>query len=295
MPQIKLMPRLHQVLGLFWQVRKLPTVATVLLLVVLVIPAVFAPIVAPHDPLIAPDGVRGRLEPPVFAGGSWRFPLGSDHTGKDILSRVIHGSRVSVTIAAIGIAISGMIGTTLGLIAGYYRGIVEAIIMRMVDISFSIPPVLLALALAVAIKPGMRTVLLVVGIQLWSVYTRQVRGDTLGVMQQDYILRAKAAGASDLRILYRHILPNVTNTLIVLATLQVGFIILLEAGLSFLGVGLNPPTPSWGLMVADGRILIITAWWVALWPGLAILFTVFGFNMLGDWLRDRLDPRLRQI
>ena len=295
MPQIKLMPRLHQVLGLFWQVRKLPTVATVLLLVVLVIPAVFAPIVAPHDPLIAPDGVRGRLEPPVFAGGSWRFPLGSDHTGKDILSRVIHGSRVSVTIAAIGIAISGMIGTTLGLIAGYYRGIVEAIIMRMVDISFSIPPVLLALALAVAIKPGMRTVLLVVGIQLWSVYTRQVRGATLGVMQQDYILRAKAAGASDLRILYRHILPNVTNTLIVLATLQVGFIILLEAGLSFLGVGLNPPTPSWGLMVADGRILIITAWWVALWPGLAILFTVFGFNMLGDWLRDRLDPRLRQI
>ena len=231
----------------------------------------------------------------MFAGGSWRFPLGSDHTGKDILSRVIHGSRVSVTIAAIGIAISGMIGTTLGLIAGYYRGIVEAIIMRMVDISFSIPPVLLALALAVAIKPGMRTVLLVVGIQLWSVYTRQVRGDTLGVMQQDYILRAKAAGASDLRILYRHILPNVTNTLIVLATLQVGFIILLEAGLSFLGVGLNPPTPSWGLMVADGRILIITAWWVALWPGLAILFTVFGFNMLGDWLRDRLDPRLRQI
>ena len=295
MPQIKLMPRLHQVLGLFWQVRKLPRVATVLLLVVLVIPAVFAPIVAPHDPLIAPDGVRGRREPPVFAGGSWRFPLGSDHTGKDILSRVIHGSRVSVTIAAIGIAISGMIGSTLGLIAGYYRGIVEAIIMRLVDISFSIPPVLLALALAVAIKPGMRTVLLVVGIQLWSVYTRQVRGDTLGVMQQDYILRAKAAGASDLRILYRHILPNVTNTLIVLATLQVGFIILLEAGLSFLGGGLNPPTPSWGLMVADGRILIITAWRVALWPGLAILFTVFGFNMLGDWLRDRLDPRLRQI
>ena len=114
-------------------------------------------------------------------------------------------------------------------------------------------------------------------------------------MQQDYILRAKAAGASDIRILFHHILPNVTNTLIVLATLQVGFIILLEAGLSFLGVGISPPTPSWGLMVADGRVLIITAWWVALWPGLAILFTVFGFNMLGDWLRDRLDPRLRQI
>ena len=295
MSQDKLTERMRQLLILFLQIRKLPTVATVLLLFILVIPAIFAPIVAPHDPLTAPDGIRGRLEPPVFAGGTWRFPLGSDQTGKDILSRVIHGSRVSITIAAIGIALSGIIGTTLGLIAGYYRGLIEAIIMRMVDISFSIPPVLLALALGIALKPGMQTVLLVVGAQLWSVYTRQVRGDTLGVMQQDYILRAKAAGASDIRILFHHILPNVTNTLIVLATLQVGFIILLEAGLSFLGVGISPPTPSWGLMVADGRVLIITAWWVALWPGLAILFTVFGFNMLGDWLRDRLDPRLRQI
>lgn len=282
-------------LSLASRVRELPKAATIMLLLVLVIPALFAPIVAPHDPLVPPDGLRGRLEPPAFAGGTWRFPLGSDQTGKDVLSRVIYGSRVSITIAATGIAISGTIGTALGLIAGYYRGIIEAVIMRLVDISFSIPPVLLALALAVILEPGFRTVLIVVGAQLWSVYTRQVRGDTLGVMQQDYIMRAKVAGASDIRILFKHILPNITNTLIVLATLQVGFIILLEAGLSFLGVGMNPPTPSWGLMVADGRVLIVAAWWVALWPGLAILFTVFGFNLLGDWLRDRLDPRLRQI
>jgi peptide/nickel transport system permease protein len=275
--------------------RSLPKAATLMLLFVLVIPAAFAALIAPHDPLVPPDGLRGRLEPPAFAGGTWRFPLGSDQTGKDVLSRVIYGSRVSIAIAATGIAISGTIGTALGLIAGYYRGIIEAIIMRLVDISFSIPPVLLALALAVILEPGFRTVLIVVGAQLWSVYARQVRGDTLGVMQQDYIMRAKVAGSSDIRILFKHILPNITNTLIVLATLQVGFIILLEAGLSFLGVGLNPPTPSWGLMVADGRVLIVAAWWVALWPGLAIMFTVFGFNLLGDWLRDRLDPRLRQI
>ena len=282
-------------LSLVGRARELPKAATLMLLLVLVIPAVFAPFVAPHDPLVPPEGLRGRLEPPAFAGGSWRFPLGSDQTGKDVLSRVIYGSRVSITIATTGIAISGTIGTALGLIAGYYRGIIEAVIMRLVDISFSIPPVLLALALAVILEPGFRTVLIVVGAQLWSVYTRQVRGDTLGVMQQDYIMRAKVAGSSDIRILFKHILPNITNTLIVLATLQVGFIILLEAGLSFLGVGMNPPTPSWGLMVADGRVLIVAAWWVALWPGLAILFTVFGFNLLGDWLRDRLDPRLRQI
>ena len=145
------------------------------------------------------------------------------------------------------------------------------------------------------IKPSFRTVIIVVGALLWSIYCRQVRGDTLSVRTQDYIARARVSGASDIRIMLRHVLPNITNTLIVLATLQVGFVILLEAGLSFLGVGLSRPTPAWGLMVADGREVIIRAWWVALWPGMAIMLTVFGFNLLGDWLRDRLDPRLRQL
>jgi len=198
-------------------------------------------------------------------------------------------------ISIIGIASAGTVGITLGLIAGYYGGKVDAVIMRLVDTSFSIPPVLLALALATAIEPSFRTVIIVVGALLWSIYCRQVRGDALSVRVQDYIARARVAGASDIRIMVRHVLPNITNTVIVLATLQVGFVILLEAGLSFLGVGLSRPTPAWGLMVADGREVIIRAWWVALWPGLAIMLTVFGFNLLGDWLRDRLDPRLRQL
>jgi len=221
--------------------------------------------------------------------------LGTDKAGRDVLSRVIYGSRVSIAISLIGIAIAGTIGVSLGLIAGYYGGLVDAAIMRLVDVSLSIPPVLLALSLAAALEPSFRTVIIVVGALLWSIYCRQVRGDTLAVREQDYIARARVAGASGFRIMVKHILPNITNTLIVLATLQVGLVILLEAGLSFLGVGLSRPTPAWGLMVADGRELIVRAWWIALWPGLAIMMTVFGFNLMGDWLRDRLDPKLRQL
>ena len=282
-------------LRLLRRVGSLPKFATIILLLVLVIPAIFADVIAPYEPLEAPGGVRGRLEPPVFAGGSWEYVLGTDKVGRDMLSRILHGSRISITISAIGIAIAGTIGTTLGIISGYFGGRVDAIIMRLVDVSLSIPPVLLALSLATALEPSFQTVILVVASLLWSIYCRQVRGDTLSVRQQDYIAKARVAGASHIRIMTRHILPNITNTLIVLATLQVGFVILLEAGLSFLGVGLSRPAPAWGLMVADGREVIIIAWWVALWPGLAIMLTVFGFNLLGDWLRDRLDPRLRQL
>ena len=285
----------RRALHLLAQVNRLPKFPLVLLLLILVIPAIFAEVVAPYGPVDSPQGIRGRLEPPVFAGGSWNHALGTDLTGRDMLSRIIYGSRVSITIAGIGIAIAGTIGVTLGVISGFYGGLVDAIIMRLVDVSLSIPPVLLALTLATVLEPSFRTVIIVVGALLWSIYCRQVRGDTLSVRTQDYIARARVSGASDLRIMVKHVLPNITNTVIVLATLQVGFVILLEAGLSFLGVGLSRPTPAWGLMVADGREVIIRAWWVALWPGLAIMLTVFGFNLLGDWLRDRLDPRLRQL
>ena len=282
-------------LRLLRQVQQLPKFPLVLLLLILFIPAIFAEVIAPYGPLDSPQGIRGRLEPPVFAGGTWSHVLGTDLTGRDIFTRVIYGSRVSITIVGIGIAIAGTIGVTLGIISGYYGGLVDAVIMRLVDISLSIPPVLLALTLATVLDPSFRTVIIVVGTLLWSIYCRQVRGDTLSVRTQDYIARARVSGASDMRIMLKHVLPNITNTVIVLATLQVGFVILLEAGLSFLGVGLSRPTPAWGLIVADGREVIIRAWWVALWPGLAIMLTVFGFNLLGDWLRDRLDPRLRQL
>ena len=198
-------------------------------------------------------------------------------------------------ISLVGIGIGGFIGVLLGLIAGYYGGRTDQLIMRVVDVSLSIPTVLLALSLAVALGPGLDTIVIVVAALLWAVYCRQVRGETLVMKERDFIARARAAGCSDARIIFRHLLPNIVNTLIVLATLQLGLIILLEASLSFLGVGLSPPTPAWGLMVAEGRELIITAWWVAMFPGIAIMLTVLSFNLLGDWLRDRLDPMLRHI
>jgi peptide/nickel transport system permease protein len=278
------------------EARRLPLIPIVILLVVLIVPAIFADVIAPHHPLKSPLGLKGRLEPPMWAeGGTWTHILGSDKAGRDVLSRIIHGSRVSMKISLVGIGIGGFIGVTLGLIAGYYRGRIDHVIMRVVDVSLSIPTVLLALSLAVALGPSLKTIVIVVAALLWAVYCRQVRGETLVMRERDFVSRARAAGCSDARIIFRHILPNLTNTLIVLATLQLGLIILLEASLSFLGVGLSPPTPAWGLMVADGRELIITAWWVAMFPGVAIMLTVLSFNLIGDWLRDRLDPMLRNV
>ncbi len=278
------------------ETKRLPLIPIVILLVVLIIPAIFADVIAPHDPVKSPLGLAGRLQPPVWSeGGTFTHILGSDKVGRDVLSRIIHGSRVSMQISLVGIGIGGFIGVILGLIAGYYGGKTDHLIMRIVDVSLSIPTVLLALSLAVALGPGLDTIVIVVAALLWAVYCRQVRGETLGMKERDFIARARAAGCSDARIIFRHILPNIVNTLIVLATLQLGLIILLEASLSFLGVGLSPPTPAWGLMVAEGRELIITAWWVAMFPGIAIMLTVLSFNLLGDWLRDRLDPMLRHV
>ncbi len=278
------------------RIRRLPLIPIVILLVVLIIPTIFADLIAPHDPLKAPLGLAGRLQPPVWSEeGTFTHILGSDKAGRDVLSRIIHGSRVSMQISLVGIGIGGFIGVILGMISGYYGGRTDQAIMRVVDVSLSIPTVLLALSLAVALGPSLKTIVIVVAALLWAVYCRQVRGETLVMKEQDFIARARAAGCSDARIIFRHILPNITNTLIVLATLQLGLVILLEASLSFLGVGLSPPTPAWGLMVADGRELIITAWWVAMFPGVAIMLTVLSFNLLGDWLRDRLDPMLRQV
>ena len=291
-----------KVRGFVREARRLPIIPVLVLLVVFIIPAIFADVIAPHKPLISPLGLKGRLEPPVWSGatlmsegGTSTHILGADKVGRDVLSRIIHGSRVSMKISLVGIGIGGFIGVSLGLISGYFRGWLDHVIMRLVDISLSIPAILLALALAAALGPSFRTIIIVVAVLLWAVYARQVRGDTLAMRERDFIARARVSGCSHFRIIVRHILPNVTSTLIVLATLQVGLVILLEASLSFLGVGLSPPTPAWGLMVADGRELIVTAWWVAFFPGVAIMLTVLSLNLFGDWLRDRLDPKLRQL
>ncbi len=274
--------------------RRFPLLSLAVLLFALVIPAVFAEQVAPHDPF--KGNILERLQPPAWVeGGSWNHPLGTDKLGRDMLSRIIYGARISLTIAAISIVCGGLVGTTLGLLAGYFGGLWDHIIMRLVDIKISIPSILLALILAAALGPSYFTVIIVVALTLWTRYARLVRGEVLSLRSQDFVSRAKVSGASTSRIILRHLLPNVVNTIIVLATLEVGVVIILEASLSFLGAGIPPPNPAWGLMVADGRALVINAWWLSFFPGLAILLTVLSMNLLGDWLRDRLDPKLRNV
>jgi peptide/nickel transport system permease protein len=264
------------------------------LMAILVVPAVLAPWLAPHDPL---EGrLAHKLKPPVWLpGGDWTYLLGTDPLGRDILSRLIHGARVSLSVSLVAILIGGIVGTALGLVAGYFGGWTDTVIMRGVDVAFSMPTILLALVLAAVIGPSFQTVILIVALLLWARYARQVRGEVLSVRERDFVAQARIAGCSHLRIIASHVLPNVTNTLIVLATLQVGYVILLEGTLSFLSVGIPPPSPAWGLMVATGRGLIVSAWWVSFFPGMAIVLTVLTLNLLGDWLRDRLDPRLRQV
>jgi peptide/nickel transport system permease protein len=276
------------------QARRYPLVPLALLTFFLVIPAVFAPLVAPYDPL--KGSLANRLKPPVWQeGGSISYPLGTDKLGRDILSRLIYGARVSLAVSLVAIVVGGVVGTALGLMSGYFGGRVDGLIMRLVDISLSFPTILVALVLVAAVGPSFGTVIIVVVVFLWARYARLVRGETLSIKERDFIARARVAGASHFRIMSRYIFPNVVNSLVVLATLQVGYVILLESTLSFLGAGLPRPTPAWGLMIADGRELIVTAWWVSMFPGLAIMLTVLALNLLGDWLRDHLDPKLRNL
>lgn len=266
-----------------------PVFALAVLLIVVVIPGLFAEFVAPHDPFEA--HLRNRMEPPLFFGGTTEFILGTDRLGRDMLSRIIYGARYVIVISLIGILLGAVLGSVLGLVSGYYKGWVDAVIMRTVDISFALPSVLLALAFATIWQPSFQLVIGVVVLVIWAFFARQVRAEALVISERDFVARAKLIGASDVRILSRHILPGVVNTIVVLATLQIGVVIMLEATLSFLGIGIPRPAPAWGLLVADGRQLIVTAWWISFFPGVAILLTVLSVNLLGDWLRDHLDPK----
>jgi len=273
--------------------RELPLFSVGIILIVLVTPAIFAEHIAPHDPFHG--SLRDRLLPPAFLGGSSEFLLGTDHQGRDVFSRLVFGARVSAIVAATGIFIGGTIGVTLGVCAGYFRGWFDAVVSRAVDLTLSVPIILIAITLAVAIGASFGVVITVVAVFLWGVYARQVRGETLKWTESDFIRRAEVVGASKFRIIVRHLLPNMVNTIMVLVTLQVGFVIVFESSLSFIGVGIPRPNPAWGLMVSDARLYVITAWWTAFFPGLAIMLTVLAFNVLGDWLRDKLDPKLRQV
>jgi peptide/nickel transport system permease protein len=263
-------------------------------LALLVLTAVLAPLLAPHDP--TEGDITKKLIPPVWMErGDWEHPLGTDRFGRDVLSRIIYGSQISLVVSLIAIGVAGTLGTTLGLIAGYRGGLTDTVIMRLTDIGLSLPTILIAVVMVAVSEPSFRNVILVIALLLWPRFARQIRGETLGIKEQDFVALAVVAGRSSSWIIWRHIFPNVVPTLLVISTLQVGYVILLEGTLSFLGVGVPPPNPAWGLMIADGRGFLATAWWISLLPGLAMLLTVLAVNLMGDWLRDHLDPKLRQL
>lgn len=271
---------------------RFPVIA-LLMVALTVFAAVFADYLVLHDPLAINPGAR--LQPPVFAGGVWEHPLGTDRLGRDIFSRIILGAQVSLGVAVTTILLGGFVGTVLGLVAGYRGGWIDALIMRSADGFLAFPSILLALVLAVTVGPSFIVVVVVLALVLWARFARLVRGEVLSIKGRDYVLLARVAGAGGLYIVLRHILPNILNTLVVLCTLQVGWAIIVEASLTFLGAGVPPPTPTWGGMVAEGLDYIESAWWISVMPGVAILFVVFSYNLVGDWLRDVLDPQLRNI
>ena len=245
---------------------------------------------------IDPNAAIGdTVEVEIRAGGSTEFLLGTDHLGRDLLSRVIFGARISLIVSLVTLGVGGILGVILGLVAGWYGGWTDEFLMRLVDIILSLPLILVALVLVVAVGQSLEIIVVVLALWIWPRFARMVRGEVLQLKTMDYVALARVAGASTSRILFKHLFPGTTNTLIVVATLQVGIVILVEATLSFLGAGVPPPEPAWGSMVADGRDRLTDAWWIATVPGAAILLTVMSLNLFGDWLRDKLDPRLRQI
>jgi len=275
-------------------VRSLTLVVPVVIMVLLVLTAIFAPLLAPHDPS-EQNMLERRVVPAFMEGGSTEHLLGTDKLGRDVLSRLIFGGRVSLSVSLLVIVITASIGTVLGITAGYLGGRTEGFVMRVTDVALAFPGLLIAMLLAVGLGPGFMTVVIALSALGWAGYSRLIRGEALKLRGSDFVAQARIIGASPLRIMLKHIFPNVVNSLIVIMTLQVGMMILAESALSFLGIGVPAGTPSWGSMVADGRSDLDTAWWISLFPGVCIGLVVLSGNFLGDWLRDKLDPRLRQL
>ncbi|MGH2586497.1 MAG: ABC transporter permease, partial [Dehalococcoidia bacterium] len=249
--------------------------------------------IAPHDPRRG-ELIDSKLPPMWSSGGMRSYPLGTDMLGRDVLSRVIYGARISLAVGFTAVAIAGALGVSIGLVSGYYRGLADDVIMRLSEIQLAVPFILFAIAILAVLGPGLKNLILVLGITGWVTYARVVRGQVLSYREKEFVEAARALGAGDLRIMFRHILPNMVASLIVIASFAVAATILAEAALSFLGLGVPPATPTWGGMVADGREQILTnRWWMYLFPGLAIMLTVLAINSVGDWLRDYLDPRMR--
>ena len=280
-------------LGVSWQ-RLLLLAPALIILGVFLVAGIFAGLLSAYDPeeIVL---VRRLIPPAIQDGGSWAHPLGTDNLGRDILARVMYGARVSLLVVVICIPASAVIGTLVGLLAGWRVGWWDRLLMRLVDCQLALPALLFALLISVVFGRSLLNVILIIIIFSWSGYARLVRADVLSLREQEFVVAAQASGASDRRILFRHILPNILNTIVIMATLDVPAVILIEAALSFLNIGVAPGTPSWGAMISEGRNFMTIAWWPIWMPGIAILLVSLTGNLMGDWLRDTLDPRLRNL
>ncbi|MCX8998422.1 ABC transporter permease [Rhizobiaceae bacterium BDR2-2] len=261
------------------------------ILVLMVLVALLAPLVAPADPNT--QNLLARLKAPGFQNRGFTYYLGTDELGRDVLSRLIFGARISLLVAFASVLLSGIFGSILGMVAAFYRGWVETLIMRLVDIVLSVPAILLAIITVAILGPSLSNVVIVLALTRWPRYARVAYGQTLSVANMPYVRLSRFMGAGWLRLLGRHILPNIAGALVVVATLEFGLMVLFEAGLSFLGLGVQPPTASWGAMLSTGRNYVASAWWIATFPGVALFLLVLSINLIGDHVRDRLDPRGR--
>ncbi len=302
--------------GVWYAVRRWPIIPAVILFV-LVVTGTFAGTLAPYDEI--EQDIRFRNAPPrildsafyegkdistsMFSFGGEesvknagnRYILGGDHVGRDVFSRIIHGARISLVVTSVALFSGLILGVTIGVVSGYYGGIIDEILMRMVDIWYSIPFLLLAMVAVIIFGASLNLIVVLLILLAWSGYVRNLRGETLSLKERDYVASARVTGASTFRIIFRHLLPGLINTIFVIASLRVGQLILAEASLSFLGAGIPGPTPAWGAMISEGSEYVASAWWQTVFPGTAIFLVVLAFNFLGDWVRDRLDPRLRQL
>ncbi len=273
--------------------RDLPALAGLAVIAAALLVAVFAPALAPADPV--KNRLLDRLTPPMWAqGGSARYPLGTDTLGRDVLSRLLHGARVSLIVGLAAVLVAGVVGVALGLVAGYRGGWADDLLMRLGDIQLAFPVLLLGVAVIAVLGASLANMIFVLGASGWVTYARIARGETLSLKERDFVAAARALGAPAGHVVTRHLLPNILPPLMVVTTFSVARTIIAEASLSFLGLGLPPPTPSWGAMLDEGRNYITTGWWLALFPGLAILVLVLAINLCGDWLRDALDPRIEK-
>jgi len=273
-------------------VRRRTALFGLLVVLVVTLAAAAAPLVSPFDPL--EQDIGQRLREPGWQDAQGRVhALGTDHLGRDILSRIIFGSRIALLVGLAAVLISGVLGMIIGLVAGYFGGRLDDFLMRLADVQLAFPFILLAIAVIGVLGPSLRNIIVVIGVSSWVVYARVVRGEVLSIREREYVHAAVALGSRHWRVLATHVLPNTFTPWLVVATLDMARVIVIESALSFLGLGVQPPTPTWGGMLADGRVYLSTAWWLATFPGLAILITVLGINLFGDGLRDTLDPRLK--